>query len=86
MVAQIRPITVTTTIKTFRKQEQERVPEHYCRTCGNRKDNHCDVFKRHVDIDYNRCFNHTNYPIRQISFKAPENLEEIMENESKRIC
>lgn len=71
---------------TLKKKDKEKIPEYYCKTCGSCQHKYCDVFKRHVEPDYNKCFNHTNYPSRCDNFKTPENLDEIIKKEEAIKC
>lgn len=60
-------------------------PKYYCATCTKLKDGcFCDCFVRPVNPEQNRCFNHSNYAQRLIVFKAPENLEVLVEEEEKK--
>ena len=50
-------------------------PKYFCKTCTKCIDKHCTVFKRYVEPDYNRCFNHSNYNPIAANFKPARNLE-----------
>lgn len=68
-----------------KKQEQQPEPKYFCSSCTKCTNSVCSTFKRRVEPDYNRCFNHSNYnPIKAV-FKAPANLLEIMKMEEKAL-
>ena len=84
----VQPIKeVTRTRRTYKEVHEIPQPKHYCSTCTKLKsDNTCDCFKRRVEPNYNRCFFHSYYSPVAVSFKAPANLEEIIQEEEKRIA
>lgn len=40
-------------------EKDTETPKHTCRSCTKRCNNQCNVFKRHIELDYNKCFYHT---------------------------
>lgn len=82
----ITPISVTQpkVRKEYHAGEKDvKTPNFYCRSCENNCDKHCSFYDRPVDPNYNRCFNHTFYHPIAIRFKAPSNLEEIVQKEEE---
>lgn len=66
------------------KKEDIKTPKYFCKTCTKCVNSRCSVFDRHIEPDYNRCFNHSNYSPNIVPFKAPSNIEEIAkDNEGK---
>lgn len=61
-------------------------PQFYCKTCTKCNNKFCSTFKRQVEPNYNRCFNHSNYNPIEFSFKPLENIEEIAEENDKLKC
>jgi hypothetical protein len=69
----------------FVNKTTQPTPKYYCSTCIKLKDGcFCDCFIRPVDAEHNKCFNHSNYSQRLIIFKAPDNLDAIIEAEEKK--
>lgn len=61
------------------------IPKYTCASCTKLKDGYfCDCFIRPVDKDNNKCFNHSNYVARVVVFKAPENLDTMVEEQEKK--
>jgi hypothetical protein len=71
--------------QAFVQKTTQPTPKYYCSTCIKLKDGYfCDCFIRPVDAAHNRCFNHSNYSQRFIVFKAPENLDTMVEEQEKK--
>lgn len=68
------------------KTPEIQVPKYFCMSCKKRLNNRCSFFNRPVIKDYNRCFYHTNYSPVSAAFRIPDNLEEIMREEEKKIA
>lgn len=62
-------------------EKEVKAPQFFCRSCHSCNNNWCNFYNRHVVPRYNRCFNHTAYRPVALSFKAPNNLEEIIARE-----
>ena len=43
------------------KEESIKVPKFSCATCTNCDNSRCSVLNRYVEVDYNKCFKHSNY-------------------------
>ncbi len=43
------------------KEKGIKVPKFSCATCINCNNSRCSVLNRHVEVDYNKCFKHSNY-------------------------
>ena len=69
-----------------KKEEVVKAPKYFCSSCEKRCDNRCTFFHRPVVKDYNRCYYHSFYKPVAVVFKAPDNLEEIMEKEEQKIA
>jgi hypothetical protein len=69
-----------------RKTEEIKPPKYHCISCRNRIGNRCEFFKRPVVKDYNKCYYHTCYNPVSTVFKTPDNLEELIEAEEKKIA
>lgn len=68
-----------------KKAEQEVIPPKYhCSSCTKCAKNWCSFFNRHIEKDFNRCFNHSNYSPILASFKPQKNLEELIEKEQEK--
>lgn len=83
-------VTPVMTKKTYNRitdkngQRQEKLPEFYCMSCNNKQaDNYCNCFKRHIDPQYNKCFNHSNYISVPTTFKPNPELDEIVRQEAE---
>ena len=64
------------------KTENVEEPKFYCATCTKLESGkYCACYKRRVEADYNRCFNHSAYNPALFNFKTPENIEEIIKEE-----
>lgn len=50
----------------------------YCKTCTHCQGKYCCVFKRPVDLKFNRCWLHSNYQPYAKEFQVRKNLEEII--------
>lgn len=50
----------------------------YCKTCTHCENKYCCVFKRPVDVKFNRCWLHSDYKPLTQEFKVKDNLEEVM--------
>lgn len=61
-------------------------PQYLCKTCTKCVNSRCTFYNRQVEVDYNKCFNHSNYSPIATSFRSPDNLEEIVRNEEKQIA
>ena len=66
-----------------RKKEEVKIPQRFCNSCTKCITNRCNFFSRPVQF-YNRCFYHSFYSPLSISFRSPENLEEIIQREELR--
>lgn len=69
-----------------REEKEVKIPKWLCNSCTKCVASHCSFFNRHVDVTYNKCFYHSSYSPLSVSFRIPENLEEIIEREEKRIA
>ncbi len=62
---------------------KENLPVYTCSSCTHCTNKYCQVFKRPVDIKFNRCKNHSHYNPNAKVFKADKNLEIIIATEEK---
>lgn len=66
-----------------KKQEVQPEPKYYCSSCTKCTNSFCSTYNRHVEPDFNKCFNHSNYNPIKAAFKVPDNLLELMKMEEK---
>lgn len=80
--------TLSVKAQQYLQQQAQPIPKFPCMTCAKlNSDGKCDCFKRPVDAEKNKCFNHSSYNPIKAEFKAPNNIEEIAkENEEKSLC
>lgn len=73
------------TVKKYNKEVKLKfpAPKYYCKTCAKCCNNRCKFFDRPIIPDYNRCYYHSKYSIIALKFKAPDNLEEIIQKEEE---
>lgn len=71
---------------SVKKEEAVKAPDFYCESCSKRCENRCTFYNRYIVKDYNRCFNHSLYAPTTITFKIPDNLEEIIQKEEKQVA
>ena len=71
-----------------RGHKEQPTPAYYCRDCARlSSDCTCAFFQRRVEPNFNRCFYHSFYSPVSATFRAPDNLEQIiLENEMKEIA
>ena len=50
----------------------------HCKTCTHCQNKYCKVFKRPVDLKFNRCWFHSKHQPFAKVFKVKSNLEEII--------
>lgn len=72
--------------ENIRGRKEISIPAFFCSSCTSCQGNYCSFYDRHVLPNLNRCKNHTYYHPMNIKFKAPKNLEEIMERERLKIA
>lgn len=63
------------------KQELEIMqPKYTCGTCTRcSAESRCEFFGRHVEKDYNRCFNHSTYATSTIKAEFKPLSDEVMD-------
>ena len=60
-------------------------PSYYCRDCNKRCGNRCTFFSRPIDMNFNRCFNHSFYSPIHAAFRATANLEQIVIEQQEKL-
>lgn len=53
------------------------IPKYYCRSCKRCNNKKCSFFNRYVELDYNKCFYHSNYNPTATKYVSPVNIKEI---------
>lgn len=57
-------------LKKLEKERNKNLPKFTCSSCGNCEDGRClKINNRPVDINFNKCLNHTNYTKIQVETK-----------------
>jgi len=73
--------------RNYHKGEEDiKTPDFYCASCAKRYGKQCTFYKRHIEPDYNRCFNHSYYSPDTASFVVLNNIEEIIKLEEAQVA
>lgn len=70
------------------EKTKQPTPKYHCTSCAKLTDGmYCTCYQRPVDVNYNKCYNHSHYSPRKKVFKAVSNLTEIvMENAKLKLA
>lgn len=60
---------------------KEELPKYTCSSCLHCSEQYCRIFARPVDLEFNKCFKHSNYNMFAKPFTVQKNLDSIIEKE-----
>lgn len=65
-------------------KHRDEVPQFNCKNCTHCTHKYCMVFRRPIDLTFNKCWKHSMYEPFAQPFKADSRLEMIMKAEAQQ--